>query len=200
MPRLYAILLIIGLVACNEWKAPDFCSSYDCPRFKTVSKLRDDIEIRDYEESKWVSVELTNRGESQKNSFWKLFKYISGENSKNEKMDMTAPVLFKINSQNSFSHDESIGTMSFFMSPKIQDAPTPNDGMLKLQTLAPKKYAVISYRGYSNQEDQEEHLKTLGAYLKSQNINFVRDYYFFAGYDSPFKFWNRHNEIWIELI
>ena len=24
--------------------------------------------------------------------------------------------------------------------------------------------------------------------------------YFNAGYDAPYKFWNRHNEMWVELI
>ena len=206
-----AIILIIltamvlkSAISSTEWIAPSFCGSLECPKFSVVQKLSDSIEIREYEDSNWVSVDMKGEKEkSGKTSFWSLFNYISGKNSESKKIAMSAPVLKKLNAKTAFTADENYGNMSFFLGYNFQDnevAPKPTENGVYLNRLQSRKYGVISYSGYSNEKDQLDNLVRLGTYLSSQNIKYVNDYYFNAGYDSPYKFFNRHNEVWVELI
>lgn len=200
------ILLGVALMssfAYSAFKAPEFCNGLECPEYELISSPAKNIEIRQYKKSSWVSTEMKNGSLDSLRSkgFWTLYNYISGKNENKEKIEMSAPVLVKINSKIPFSDSDVIGTMSFYLGYKYENeaAPEPEDSNAYLFTLEPKKYAVISYGGYSKQKDQEENLRTLGSYLEQNNYNFVKDYYFYAGYDSPFRFFGRHNEVWVEL-
>jgi hypothetical protein len=206
MTKLYLFisLICITIMSVNSFTPPSFCNGLECPEYKLISS-KDNIEIREYAASNWVSTDMA--ADSQENlqskGFHKLYNYITGKNERHEKMDMTAPVLLKINAATAFTHDDPVFTMSFYLGWKYQsneEAPRPEAEDTHLQTLESKRYAVISYSGYSNQKKQEENLKILGSYLKQNEIQFNSDYYFFAGYDSPFRIFNRHNEVWIELL
>lgn len=199
-------ILVLLKVSCDDdWKTPDFCRNYECPKYKVVTKLRNDIEVREYEESKWASVSMMGMSYNfmVKKAYRSLASYFNGANTKDEKIKMTIPVVEKLNSTVVFTETEPMGTMLFYLGYRFQkdvDAPKPREEKLSLVKLVSKKYAVIQYGGYSKQSDQEEHLRKLGTYLTEKKMKYVTDYFFFAGYDSPLKFWNRHNEIWIELM
>lgn len=198
-----AVLANIG-ICLDEWNPPDFCQSYECPRFKTVSKLSDNVEIREYEESKWVAVDMVGKTYKEiiKDSWWKLYNYLDGANTKQEKLELTVPTVEKLNSTIVFTDDEPVGTMYFYLGYKFQkelDAPKPTEEKLRFEKYQKARFAVISYGGYSKQRDKIEHLKKLGSLLKEKKMSYVKEFFFFAGYDSPYKFWKRHNEIWILL-
>lgn len=201
------ILLGVALMstfAYSAFKAPDFCNGLECPEYESISILTKNIEIRQYKKSTWVSTNMKNGAMDSLKSkgFRTLFSYISGKNAEKEKIEMSTPVLIKINSNVAFSENDTVGTMSFYLGYKYENeaAPLPEDSNAFLSTLEPKKYAVISYGGYSNQKDQEENLISLGSYLEQNSYKFNKEYYFYAGYDSPFRFLGRHNEVWVELI
>lgn len=195
---------LMSTFALSAFKAPDFCKGIECPEYELVASPTKNIEIREYKKSSWVSTQMKNGSQDslRSKSFWTLYNYISGKNTNKEKIEMSAPVLNKINSNVAFSDNDVIGTVSFYLGHRydVEAAPQPDDSNAFLNTLEPKKYAVISYGGFSNQKAQEENLKALGTYLEQNNLKFVRDYYFFGGYDSPFTLFGRHNEVWIELI
>ena len=199
----FTTIILFSVASTNKFSAPSFCGGLECPEFTTIQKLSDDIEIRQYQDSNWVTIEMKGDKEvSNKNSFWALFNYISGKNSQNEKIQMSAPVVYKINSKIPFTIEENWGSMSFFLGYKYQNdvtAPQPTENGVYLTTQTSRKYAVISYSGYSNEKDERENLMKLGTYLSSQGIAFVNEHYFYAGYDAPYKFWSRHNEILVEL-
>jgi hypothetical protein len=201
---LLTAMVLKSATSSSKWVAPSFCGGLECPKFNVVQKINDAIEIREYENSNWVSVGMKgDKDKSRKTCFWSLFNYISGKNSESKKIDMSAPVLMKYDAKIPFTAEENHGTMSFFLGYKFQEgevAPKPTEDAVYLNKLESKKYGVISYSGYSNEKDQLENLVKLGTYLNSQNIRYVNDYFFYAGYDAPYKFWNRHNEIWVELI
>jgi hypothetical protein len=186
--------------------APSFCNGLECPEFSVISQS-DNIEIREYKTSHWVSTNLNNghQDDLRKTGFWRLYNYITGKNEQKLKINMTAPVLFKINASTAFSEEDQVYTMSFYLGDKFQSddssssAPIPTEQGVFLQKLESNRYAVISYSGYSNQFKQEENLRNLGSYLKSNQIKFNDSHYFFAGYDSPYRVFNRHNEVWVEL-
>lgn len=193
------ILASLTLSAC-AFEKPKFCGGLECPEFNTLAS-EGKIEIREYQESNWVSTKMS--GENNSSGFMTLFSYISGKNENNEKMAMTAPVLKKIQAKTPFTSDETLSTMSFYLGSKYQNgqgqAPKPTNDNTFLETIAYKKVAVIVFSGYSNKQKEQEQLMILGDYLKKNNIKFNTEYYFTAGYDSPFKFLWRHNEVWIEL-
>ena len=195
---------IMSTFAYCAFKAPEFCKGLECPEYELISSLTSNIETRQYKKSSWVSTQMKNGSlDSLKSKgFRTLFNYISGKNANKEKIEMSAPVLTKMNSNMAFSDNDLIGTMSFYLGYRYEDeaAPQPEDSNAFLSVLEPKKYAVISYGGFSNQKDLEENLRILGTYLEQNNIKIVKDYYFYAGYDSPFRLFGRHNEVWIELI
>jgi hypothetical protein len=184
--------------------AADFCNGYECPGFSVVSTHENNIEIREYKDSSWFSTDMKagSQAELTKKGFWTLFNYISGKNSQKEKIPMTVPVLLKINAKTPFSDQDQVFSMSFYAGYKYQSEtpPVAEDATVYFNKISSRKFATISYSGYSSQKDQEENLRKLGNLLNQKNIRFNNEQYYYAGYDSPFKFWSRHNEIWVELL
>ncbi|KIY95363.1 Heme-binding protein 2 [Monoraphidium neglectum] len=70
--------------------APWFCHDLECPKYKLVENLTDI--------AKWVTttVEGKSYDASVATGFWRLFKYISGNNKDAAKVEMTAPVTVKV--------------------------------------------------------------------------------------------------------
>lgn len=188
----------------STFTPPSFANGYETPEYKTIL-TEDNIEIREYVESYWVTTDMKNSStdkEVQKSGFWKLFGFISGQNSKEEKISMTSPVVRTISAKMPFTSDEKMGKMSFYLGSKYQngDAPTPNGENCYIEKVPCRKFGIISFGGYTNKEKEMEHLKKLADFLNAKSYKFSTDNYFTAGYDSPFKFWFRHNEVWVELL
>lgn len=61
-----------------------------------------------------------------------------------------------------------------------------------------------TFGGYADEAEYDNNLKQLQDFLTEQNITVPvqpstrQPLYYFAGYDSPAKFWNRRNEVWIK--
>lgn len=53
-----------------------------------------------------------------------------------------------------------------------------------------------SFGGFASPEKYAEEAQALARILKSAGQSFHEDFYYTAGYDSPFKLFNRHNEVW----
>lgn len=54
---------------------------------------------------------------------------------------------------------------------------------------------VASFGGWMTQETIQEHGADLGKALQKDGISFDATQFFTAGYDAPYKLWQRHNEI-----
>ena len=130
--------------------------------------------------------------------FMRLFDYIEGENDKKQKIPMTAPVAVIIQpGQGPFCKNNF--TINFFVPFEDQSdpaAPTNKDVFISTQ----KEFCayVIVYGGHSNIDDVQKYSEQLGEDLVNDGLGdtFRKDIFFSAGYDSPFKIFNRHNEIW----
>lgn len=95
-------------------------------------------------------------------------------------------------------------TVSFFLPLSYQggslDAvPTPSDSSVFLRTQPPLKVAVRSFPGFCHDGDVVSNVAALGADLMKANYSFENSTYVTAGYDSPFRIFNRHNEVWLVL-
>jgi hypothetical protein len=137
------------------------------------------------------------------NMFWTLFGYIGGENDQKKKIEMTAPVttVFKSSDSRAISMtSNALMTMRFYV-PKSNQANTPNPtGNAFLQDEPEAQYATIRFGGWASMNDnlsyRDKLIKALGADAsKYDTVNFIT-----AGYDSPFNFIGRRNEVWLKQL
>ena len=192
------VLFSLSLAASIAQDEPDFCHDLDCPKYALVAK-KNGYEIRNYAPSKWVGGTFT--GSSYNNAaqdgFNLLFKYISGANSANEKIPMASPVATKI-VPGPGSTGEKNFTVLFFTPFAYQDnTPTPTDPQLALVSLPAITAYVSSFGGFESDAELQEHTSELVNYLEKDGVAYVKDFYFTAGYDPPFRVIGRHNEVWL---
>ncbi len=148
-----------------------------------VVKILNEVEVRYYPSATLVE---TNGD----NNFGKLFQYISGNNEGSEKIAMTAPVYM--------SEDKS--EMAFVMPLEVHEkgAPTPKGKNVNLRITEPRHVAAIRYGGYTNASKEAAHKKQLLETLEANGIEPLGDVEF-LGYDSPYKFYNRRNEVIVKV-
>jgi hypothetical protein len=120
--------------------------------------------------------------------FQKLAGYIFGGNEANKKISMTAPVQMNIN--------DSASTMSFVMPSAYtkETLPKPNDPNVNIKKTADEYVAVIRFGGYASDEDLKFYSEKLQKLLKENEITSFGNYRF-LGYNPPFQFIGRRNEI-----
>jgi len=123
----------------------------------------------------------------------RLFRYIKGANDRKQKIKMTVPVINKKQHKSS-----SASEMSFFIPFAQQaNAPKPTASDVYIQKLQSLCVYVRSFGGWMKFNEQKNKKKLKNALNKDGLGNSYRkDYYYTAGYDSPWKFLDRHNEIW----
>ncbi|XP_064606611.1 heme-binding protein 2-like [Liolophura sinensis] len=205
MKAFIGITCIIGIVvegsvlkfvpSRRTTKKPDFCNKLDCPSYNVESSTAD-YELRKYDPSRWVS-DVTKGVDfqtAQNTNFMKLFEYIQGNNVEKKKIAMTAPVLTKIIPGPGPACEDDF-TMSFFVSSSEHNPPKPLDKTVFLTSNSTMSVYVRSFPGYIRSINQW--LEEAGKLAKAlEGKAYVKDYYFTAGYDSPFQLLHRHNEIW----
>ena len=130
--------------------------------------------------------------------FMRLFDYIEGNNTKKQKIPMTAPVAVIIQpGQGPFCKNNF--TINFFVPFEDQTNPAPpTDKDVFISTQNKFCAYVIVYGGFSNINAIQKYSEELEEALVKDGLGdtFRKDIFFFAGYDSPFRVFDRHNEIW----
>lgn len=158
-----------------------------------VDKKYDAFEVRSYKASLFTSVKLpmNNYKDASSKGFSILAGYIFGGNDRNEKIAMTSPV--------SMSLDDSITMM--FMVPnnlKKESLPQPNQPGIEFREEPAKTVAAITFGGWANDEKIKSYKAKLKAALDKEGILYTNQFYL-LGYNPPFEFFNRKNEIIVEL-
>jgi hypothetical protein len=120
--------------------------------------------------------------------FQKLAGYIFGGNETNTKISMTTPVQMDIN--------DSVSTMSFVMPSAYtkENLPKPNDPKVEIKNTSDEYVAAIRFGGYASDEDLKFYSEKLQNLLKENGIASFGNYRF-LGYNPPFQFIGRRNEI-----
>jgi hypothetical protein len=120
--------------------------------------------------------------------FQKLAGYIFGGNEANTKISMTSPVQMDIT--------DSVSTMSFVMPSAYtkESLPKPNDPNILIKRTQDEYVAVIRFGGYASDKDLEFYSEKLQNLLKENSIVSSGNYRF-LGYNPPFQFIGRRNEI-----
>ncbi|XP_072265060.1 heme-binding protein 2 [Pyxicephalus adspersus] len=184
----------------NTMKKVLFSSGIENPKWKALETQSEDYELRQYEPAKWVSTEVSSVKEwdnAVSTGFMRLFSYIQGNNEKKVKVEMTAPVTTYIQ-PGAGPACESTVTVSFFIPSENQnDPPTPSDSNVFITERPEITVYVRSFGGFTNAAKNQEQIEQLSECLKRDGKDFDTNVFYTAGYDSPFKLLNRHNEVWL---
>jgi len=161
--------------------------AYETQPYKVVKKY-DAFELRYYPSARMVTTESPANSDQNFNA---LFQYISGANEENLKIAMTTPV--------HMSQKEGQKKMSFVLPNQLKDPPLPKNQKIRLTQSKAGYYAALQYGGYSNSSKTNYYTEQLKAALLNENIKILGSP-LFLGYNSPYKFFNRRNEILLEVF
>jgi hypothetical protein len=158
-------------------------------KYYPVRKYRD-FEIRFYPSATIASISLNAKTYRDLSGpgFRRLAGYIFGGNEANTKISMTSPVQMNIN--------DSVSTMSFVMPSAYtkESLPRPNDPNIHIKNTEDEYVAVIRFGGYASDKDLKFYSEKLQNLLKDNGIISFGNFRF-LGYNPPFQFVGRRNEI-----
>jgi len=168
-------------------------SSIETQKYRVVKK-EDGFEIRFYPKATFATIRSTGANYKQVSSsgFRKLAGYIFGGNDQNKSIAMTAPVRMEMSEKGS--------AMSFVMPEKydMNSLPKPKDATVEIKQSEPVYAAVIAFGGYANDEKINDYNNKLVALLEKKKIKIIGRFNF-LGYNAPFQFIGRKNEISIPI-
>eukprot|EP00310_Coccolithus_braarudii_P008483 CAMPEP_0183365508 /NCGR_PEP_ID=MMETSP0164_2-20130417/85040_1 /TAXON_ID=221442 /ORGANISM="Coccolithus pelagicus ssp braarudi, Strain PLY182g" /LENGTH=209 /DNA_ID=CAMNT_0025541059 /DNA_START=26 /DNA_END=655 /DNA_ORIENTATION=+ len=197
-----SLLLLVSLFSvAMAWDEPSFCNKLDCPQFTVINSTHN-YEIRSYKPSVWSSTNVSgiDYDSAVRSGFMKLFDYIQGHNQPNVKVEMAAPVLVDI-FPGAGPACNSTFRVNFFMPFADQsNPPAPSDPTVIIRRVPAATFAVTSFGGYMQPFNSTvlPHATALDQALSSAGISHDHMLHT-AGYDSPFKIFGRHNEVWLAL-
>ena len=167
------------------------------------------FEVRDYEPH--ILAETVVEGDIEQagsKAFRKLFRYISGDNSSREKVEMTAPVSQepggeKIEMTAPVGQQGAQGqwNVSFMMpaSYTLETLPEPDDPNISLRLVPAHRMAAVRYSGFWSEKKYLQHKNKLEAWINEEGLTIVGDPVW-ARYNPPFTPWFlRRNEILIPV-
>ncbi len=168
-------------------------SSIETQKYRVVKK-EDGFEIRFYPKATFATIRSngTNYKQIASSGFRKLAGYIFGGNDQNKSIAMTAPVRMEMSEKGS--------AMSFVMPEKYDMAtlPKPKDATVEIKQSEEVYAAVIAFGGYANDEKINDYTNKLVALLQKKNIKIIGGFNF-LGYNAPYDFIGRKNEISIPI-
>lgn len=175
----------------------------------TVVFKEQGFEVRQYEPhviaETMVDGDLEDAGNK---AFSRLFKYISGNNKSQRKVEMTAPVTQGPVSEN-IDMTSPVGqqrmngrwAVSFMMpsSYSLETLPEPKDPNVILRQVPARYIAAVRYSGFWSEKGYRRNLDKLNAWIEKQNLNVAGDP-IWARYNPPFMPWFlRRNEILVPV-
>jgi DNA gyrase inhibitor GyrI len=175
--------------------------------YKTVEKSGE-MEIREYPET---VIAVVRDGGDDDSAFGHLFRYISGENRTAAKISMTAPVITPEHGRHPDGAPQKIDMTApvisredfmAFVLPSRYDrntAPAPTDPRVTIESLPPRKVAVVRFSGNTTKKNIEGHLAALEKALNEKGLKSDGEPLLMR-YNSPFMpGFLRHNEIGIQI-
>ena len=171
-------------------------SGIETPNYKKIKKFKD-FELRNYE-SIIIATTTVERDFSESNNigFRRLANYIFGDNDKNIKIEMTAPVITSFNSL--YENQKNI---SFIMPKKhnLNSLPLSNKNNVSIKVKEVGLVAVIGFGGWATEERTNKYINKLKILIQNEKLN-ISDEIIVAQYNSPWAIPPfRKNEILIPL-
>jgi DNA gyrase inhibitor GyrI len=183
----------VGLLAILLWAGcKSTRSGYESPEYRVVEK--DGVfETRDYPALIVAETSMSADGKDMNSGFNKLFRFITGGNSKTEKIAMTTPVLVNPASSNP--------SMAFVMPGKyvLSELPQPADESVSLRKIEAARYVVMRFSGSRSRKNREENSARLLAWTNSKDLKPLSAPEF-AYYDPPWiPGFLRRNEVKVRV-
>jgi len=156
-----------------------------------------DIEFRKY--PALVLATVDSAGDDS--GFNLLFAYITGKNSANNTLPMTAPVITSAKIPMTAPVVSDGTTMSFVMpaGKTREEIPEPLDTKVRIVSVPEREVAVITFKGKTHEKDVKEEEALLRKGLKDAGIEVAGDI-FLMRYNPPWMpGFLRHNEVGIAI-
>ena len=189
---LISLLVIAAVFLVFQLVVSMTTSDIETPKYKVLKKYPR-FELRQYESMMLATTNLGIASYDDKASegFRTIASYIFGKNKSNEKIAMTAPVIY---------HADSISTLSFVVprSKTQESMPVPIDQNLTFVVQAPKLLAVLDFGGFINNEKLAARMAELKKAVLKEGFQIKGKGYFF-GYNPPWQLIGRKNEVAFEL-
>ncbi|WP_232279419.1 SOUL family heme-binding protein [Psychromonas ingrahamii] len=174
-----------------------------------VLREEDGFELREYESH--IIAETTVDGafeDAGSEAFGRLFKYISGNNTQQQKVAMTSPVGQEPSSQK-IEMTSPVGqqkqdekwVVSFMMpaSFELETTPEPKDPNVSIREVPARLIAVVRYSGFWSEKNYLRNLEKLQNWIENSRLTPVGEP-IWARYNPPFMPWFlRRNEILVPV-
>lgn len=186
-------VIIISVVIYTGWKFTAR-SAYESADY-TVIDLDGAFELRQYPDLMVATTRAETGSQGRDGSFMRLFGFISGRNSRDEKIAMTVPVFMQAES------DTAARSMAFVLPQSVvrKEIPQPNHNDVQITRRESGRFAVITFAGRANEKAVLEQEKRLRTWMKEKGL-VGTSHIEIAGYDPP---WTpgffRRNELLIRL-
>lgn len=168
-------------------------SSIETPDYEVLRVLTRKAEIRRYPALILAQTEMEAKTYNENSSmgFRRVAGYIFGGNEKGQKIAMTSPVIMEMGTQ----------TEMAFVMPKQYDMaalPNPSNPQVKIAKQQERTLAVLRFGGYSDDAKISEKAQELRELLQKEGIAF-KDQLIYMGYNAPWDFIGRRNEVAFEV-
>ena len=188
-----SIVIVVAALSYFGWKLTAR-GAYESAEYSVVQS-DGPFEVREYEDLMMATTNMKLESQGDDGSFMRLFQYISGANSDEQKVAMTTPVFMEAEAY------EAQGEMGFVIPKEVanQHIPEPSNDNVQIRKRDGGRFAVIRFAGRMNSESVREAEERLCKWMEDQKLIRAGDPEF-AGYDPP---WTpgplRRNEILIRL-
>lgn len=165
----------------------DMQKSYETQPYQVLEQI-DNFELRYYP----PALKVKTTSPDPRLHFQKLFGYISGKNSSETKIAMTTPVYMQ--------KEPNSSEMAFVLPSEmtLENSPAPKDTSVKVVKDPGGYFCSLRYGGYSNSTKEAQFTAELLRRIHEKNLT-LKGNPWVLGYDSPFKFYQRTNEILIQV-
>lgn len=129
-------------------------------------------------------------------AFLRLFAYLNGRNNRDQRLPMGVPVSIEARPAPDGGKELSA---CFFLPESVQsNPPTPTEPLVYLSTRPALTILTRRFGGFATDEDTwENEARALRRLLSAEGQQTRTDLQYWNAYDPPYKFWNRHNEVWL---
>lgn len=193
MSRLsYFLSVSIVLLILSQFFMAYRSTKIESPKY-TLIESYDDFELRQYGSMILAQTVMNSNSydNTSKNGFRTIASYIFGGNEDNKKIAMTSPVIMEMGKDTKMS----------FVMPKqhsLESLPEPSSDDVQLLSVAPKKYAVITFPGYADNKKISKYATKLLKSVKAEGLETTGNIHF-MGYNAPWQVIGRKNEVAIEV-